>query len=99
MVDKGLKWLEDHVEDAAKGLDAAVEDMIKSVKPYIEVLRQLSSSTKPLYADDLQKRSKLPQPQISKGLGVLQQYKLVAMEGECYTATDFGKHALNAISS
>jgi DNA-binding transcriptional regulator GbsR (MarR family) len=95
--DARLRWLEDHWQDAVKGLDLVVGDMIKEVSPYAELLRYLSSPEASLYPEDMQKATGLPRSEISKGIDVLKKYRLVEEKSGRYSANDFGKHVLDVV--
>jgi len=94
-----FRWLEEHIDDGALGLDAAIADMLKTLSnPYhIKVLRLLSNQGKHRF-NELRKALDLHPTKLSRCLILLQNYSLIEKRDMDYIVTDFGKHVLSVIS-
>lgn len=89
-----LEWLEKNAKTAAKGIDAAVLDMFKSLgnPTHIQVLESIAE--KPKRFKELEKALDIHPQTLTRDLRDLQEHKLAAKTDDHYVATAFGNHVL-----
>ena len=93
-----LEWLEGKTDEAARGIDAAILDMFKSLgnPTHIQVLGLISESPKRF--TDLKESVGAHQQKLSRDLAELQEHQLAQKtEDNKYIITPFGKHVLGII--
>lgn len=96
----GIEWLDEHSEEATRGIDLAVADMLSSLnKNNLATLKALANPGESLRFSELEKKTGKHPQQLNRDLAVLQRFSLIEKtEKEAYIITSFGKHVLGILS-